>query len=387
MPSFPVRPEIAALNPYVPGMSIEEIRQRYQIDNVTKLASNENPLGTPPLAIEAIRRCAAGSFRYPQSGNPRLAEALARKHNVPTSRIAIGNGSDEILDMLIRMLAVPGQDNVVCFRPCFSIYPIQSHICGVEIRSQALNGDFSFDFEALLNHVTDKTRLVFITTPDNPSGYCPPLTEVRALAEQLAAKAPQALLVIDEAYMDFAGETADGEREFSLLANGVMPENTIFCRTFSKSYGLAGLRVGYAVLPEELAQYYWRARLPFSVNILAEEAALAALEDTAFREATLSLVRTERRRLTQCLRDLGFSVWPSQANFLLCRPDDDGPGAAVCFEALLKRGFIVRPLGSYQLPDHLRISIGTEKENDALLAALEDVLRELDTQAHRAEVF
>lgn len=387
MPSFSVRLEIAALSPYVPGMSIEEIRQRYQLENVVKLASNENPLGTPPLAAEAIRRCAAGAFRYPQSGNPRLAAALAELHHVDARRIAIGNGSDEILDMLIRMLAEPGRDNIVCFRPCFSIYPIQSNICGVEVRRQSLNGDFSFDFDALLNLVTDRTRLVFITTPDNPSGYCPPRADVAALAARLAARAPQALLVIDEAYMDFAGDDADGERRFSLLANSELPNNALVCRTFSKSYGLAGLRIGYAVLPEELAQYYWRARLPFSVNVLAEEAALAALRDTAFREATLTLVRTERRRLTERLRDLGFSVWPSHANFLLCRPDDDGPDAKACFEALLKRGFIIRPLGSYQLPDHLRISIGTKEENDAFLATLEDVLRELDTNEHRADVF
>lgn len=387
MPSFSVRPEIAALSPYVPGMSIEEIRQRHQLENVVKLASNENPLGTPPLAMEAIRRCAAGAFRYPQSGNPRLAAALAELHHVDARRIAIGNGSDEILDMLIRMLAEPGRDNIVCFRPCFSIYPIQSNICGVEVRRQPLNGDFSFDFDALLNLVTDRTRLVFITTPDNPSGYCPPRADVAALAARLAARAPQALLVIDEAYMDFAGDDADGERRFSLLANSELPNNALVCRTFSKSYGLAGLRIGYAVLPEELAQYYWRARLPFSVNVLAEEAALAALRDTAFRDATLTLVRTERRRLTERLRDLGFSVWPSHANFLLCRPDDDGPDAKVCFEALLKRGFIIRPLGSYQLPDHLRVSIGTKEENDAFLAALEDVLRELDTNEHRADVF
>lgn len=374
MPSFSVRPEIAALSPYVPGMSIEEIRRRYQLENVVKLASNENPLGTPPLAAEAIRRCAAGAFRYPQSGNPRLAAALADLHGVPAGRIAIGNGSDEILDMLIRILAEPGRDNIVCFRPCFSIYPIQSQICGVEIRRQPLGDDFAFDFDALLERVDEKTRLVFITTPDNPSGYCPPRDDVRALAARLAEKAPQALLVIDEAYMDFAGDDADGERRFSLLAGGDLPDNAVACRTFSKSYGLAGLRVGYAVLPEELAQYYWRARLPFSVNVLAEEAALAALRDTAFREATLSLVRTERRRLSERLRDLGFSVWPSHANFILCRPGS-GPDAATCFEALLKRGFIIRPLGSYELPDFLRVSIGTREENDAFLAALEAIVR------------
>lgn len=381
MPSFPVRPEISALTPYVPGKSIEEIRRRYGLEEVVKLASNENPLGTPPLAQEAIRRCAAGAFRYPQSGNPRLAAALAELHGVGAGRIAIGNGSDEILDMLIRMTAVPGQDNIVCFLPCFNIYPIQSHICGVEIRRQPLNDDFSFDFDALLDKVTDRTRLVFITTPDNPSGYCPPRTDVLGLAGRLAAKAPRALLVIDEAYMDFAGGDASGEGRFSLLASGELPDNAAVCRTFSKSYGLAGLRVGYAVLPEALAQYYWRARLPFSVNVLAEEAALAALRDTAFREATLSLVRAERQRLSQRLRGLGFSVWPSHANFLLCRPGDGAPDAASCCEALLRRGCIIRPLDSYRLPEYLRVSIGTERENTAFLAALEDVLREPVTQA------
>ncbi len=387
MPLFPVRPEIAALSPYVPGMSIEEIRERYQLENVVKLASNENPLGTPPLAVEAVRRCAEGAFRYPQSGNPRLTAALARLYNVDAGRIAVGNGSDEILDMLIRMLAVPGRDNIVCFRPCFSIYPIQSRICGVEVRFQPLGGDFSFDFDALLQHVTDRTRLVFVTTPDNPSGYCPPRDEVLDLAAKLARQAPQALLIVDEAYMDFAGDDADGERRFSLLASGNLPANVAVCRTFSKSYGLAGLRVGYAVLPEETAQYYWRARLPFSVNVLAEEAALAALRDTAFREATLRLVRTERRRMTERLREIGFSVWPSHANFLLCRPDDGGPDARSCFEALLRRGFIIRPLGSYELPDHLRVSIGTEQENDAFLEALKDALCELKARPPRAEFF
>ena len=376
MPSFSVRPEIAALDPYVPGLSIEEIRRRYQLENVIKLASNENPLGTPPLAVEALRRCAAGAFRYPQSGNPRLRAALAGLHGVDDGRIAVGNGSDEILDMLIRMLAEPGRDNIVCFQPCFSIYPIQSRICGVEIRRQPLKADFSFDFDALLEIVTDSTRLVFVTTPDNPSGYCPPREDVLALAARLADKAPQALLVIDEAYMDFAGDDADGERRFSLLASGDVPDNAVVCRTFSKSYGLAGMRIGYAVLPEELAQYYWRARLPFSVNVLAEEAALAALRDTAFREATLSLVRAERRRLTLRLSELGCAVRPSHANFLLFRPGDGAPDARTCFEALLRRGIIIRPLGSYQLPDHLRVSIGTEQENNAFLAALEDVLRD-----------
>ena len=382
-----VRPEIAALSAYVPGMSIAEIQEKYGLSKVVKMASNENPLGVSPLVKEALGLHAGTAFRYPQGGNPRLVAALARTHGVSPDQVVVGNGSDEIIDMLIRMLLVPGKHSVVCFEPCFSIYPIQAQVCGVEVRRHPLNADFSFDLDALFALVDDDTRLVFVTTPDNPSGYCPPLADVRRLAQRLGERFPHCLLVVDEAYMDFAGDSPEDEARFSLLASGDIPDNVAIMRTFSKSYGLAGLRLGYGIMPAQLAQYYWRARLPFSVNVLAEEAALAALRDTAFREATLTLVRTERRRLTERLRDLGFSVWPSHANFLLCRPDDDGPDAKACFEALLKRGFIIRPLGSYQLPDHLRISIGTKEENDAFLAALEDVLRELDTNEHRADVF
>jgi len=368
-----VRPEIASLSAYVPGMSIAEVRERYGLSRVIKMASNENPLGVSPLVRKVLATSLEEAFRYPQGGNPALREALARAHHVSPERIVVGNGSDEIIDMLIRMLAVPGRHSVVCFEPCFSLYPIQARICGVETRRCPLSPDYSFDLDALFSLVDAGTRLVFVTTPDNPSGYCPPLAAMRRLAEQLERHFPRCLLVVDEAYMDFAGASCGEAPRFSLLASGDLPANVAILRTFSKSYGLAGLRLGYGVLPAELAGFYWRARLPFSVNSLAEKAGLAVLRDSEFRRATLECIRSGRYRVTEGLRLLGCDVWPSEANFLMIRLPE-GYDASSCFEHFLQCGIIIRPLSSYGMPDKLRISIGTKEDNEAFLEALRSFL-------------
>ena len=361
-----VRPDVRTFEAYVPGLSIEEIRQRYGLARVVKMASNENPLGASPLVQECLRRHAATAFRYPQGGNPRLVEALARHHGVDKNRVVVGNGSDELIDLLMRVRAVPGKHNIVCFRPCFGIYPVQAKLCGVELRQTPLNEDFSFPFDALRALVDENTALVFVTTPDNPSGHCPDPAAVLALARSLPAGC---LLVVDEAYMDFC----DDEAASSLLAAGVEAPNVAFLRTFSKSRGLAGLRLGYAILPAPLADYLWRVRLPFSVNILAEEAGLTALEDTVFYAETLRVVREGRDLLTQGLRALGCTVWPSAANFLMFAPPAAVEARAL-FEALLGKGYIIRPLKSYSLPHLLRVSVGTEEENKGFLKACSEVL-------------
>ena len=359
-----VRPEVEAFTPYTPGLSIDEIQERYGLSRVIKMASNENPLGVSAQVRAALERHAAKAFRYPQGGNPRLVAALARHHGLDPARVVVGNGSDELIDLLIRARAVPGRHNVAAFTPCFSIYALQTRFCGVELRQAKLKEDFSFDYDALLGLVDAETALVFVTTPDNPSGYCPPVAELKKLALALPGAC---LLVLDEAYMDFA----EDESAHSLLPELGEFSNVAILRTFSKSFGLAGLRLGYALLPVKLADYLWRVRLPFSVNILAEEAGLAAIRDTAFREESLRVVRQGREALCRGLCGLGCQVWPSQANFIMFRPP--GSPAREIFEQLLRMGIIIRPLVSYGLPDMLRVSIGTEEENMHFLAACKEL--------------
>ena len=370
MPSYPIRPEVRAFDPYSPGLSIDEIRERFGLDTVVKMASNENPLGVSPVVREVIAGHAAFAFRYVQAGNPRLAAAIAAHHGLPVERIVPGNGSDEIIDLLVRACPTPGVHNVVACRPSFSMYRIQSRLCGVEFRDVPLLPDFSFDWQGLLDTVDDKTAIVFITTPDNPSGWCPPAGEVERFAKSLPASC---LLVVDEAYMDFC----DDEAAFSLLGRIDEFPNLAVLRTFSKSFGLAGIRLGYGILPVPLAEALRSVHMPFSVNILAEAAGIAALGDAVFYEATMAAVREGRAVLAQGLAALGCRVYPSQANFLMFElPDGCGKDAAGVFETLLSRGLIIRPLASYGLPKHLRVSVGSEEENRFCLDLVRDVLRE-----------
>ena len=367
MSSIPMRSLVRAFKPYTAGLSIDEIRDKYGLARVIKMASNENPLGTSPLVRRVLESHAGLAFRYPQAGNPRLVKALAAYHGVSPSRIVVGNGSDEVIDLLFRVCAEPGVNNAVAFRPCFGIYTTQAALCGVELRQADVNPDFSLPWDRLLELVDDKTSLVFVTTPDNPSGH----TASAAELERLARALPEGcLLVVDEAYMDFT----DDESAHSLLPRLDEFPNLIVSRTFSKSFGMAGLRLGYAIMPEELADHMWRVRLPFSVNLMAEEAGIAALEDTAFHDETLRVVREGRGYLAGELERLGCRVYPSQSNFLMFEVPAGAPDAAGLFEGLLRRGFILRPLTSYGLPRHLRVSVGTAEENTLLINAMRELL-------------
>jgi histidinol-phosphate aminotransferase len=363
-----VRPEVEGFEAYTPGLTIDEIKARYGLDSVIKMASNENPLGTSPVVRQVLCDKAGLAFRYAQAGTPRLAAAIGAHHGLPAGRVVVGNGSDEIIDLLVRVKARPGHDNIIAFKPCFAMYKIQARLCGVEFRQAPLGPGFSFDPDALLALADGNTAICFVTTPDNPSGYAPPVAMLERLARELP---PQCLLVLDEAYMDFV----ECEREHSLLPRLEEFPNVAVLRTFSKLYGLAGLRLGYGLLPEWLADYCLRVKPPFSVNILAEEAGLAALRDGDFIRATREAVLRGREYLARELGALGCRVWPSQANFFIM----DLPGGAALdaggvFEALLARGIILRPLASYGMAASLRVSVGNAQENAALVRALAEVL-------------
>lgn len=360
-----VRPEAGTFAPYVPGLTIAEIKERYGLADVVKLASNENPLGASPLVQQAMRDHAGLVFRYPQSGVPRLQAAMARRFGLDPACVVPGSGSNGIIDLLIRVKAAPGVHNIAAFKPCFSVYQLQARLCGVEFRQTPLREDFSFPWDDFLGLMDENTAIAFVTTPDNPTGFCPPVAELEALARKIP---PYCLLVIDEAYMDFC----DDQAAHSLLPRLLDFPNVAVLRTFSKSYGLAGLRLGCGLMRPELAAVLRTVSIPFAVSLMAEEAGLAALEDETFYKETLRITREGRAWLSNELKNLGCQVWPSQSNFLLVKTPQ--PGAEV-FEALLRKGVIVRPLASgYNLPDHLRISIGTQAENAALVRALREVL-------------
>jgi len=375
-----LRPEVLQFTPYTAGLSIDEIKERHGLDNVIKLASNENPLGVSPVVQKRIQARADLVFRYPQSGNPRLVSALAGHLGVGPERIVVGNGSDELIDLLLRVRVRPSEapghpagEEVLACDPCFSMYALQAKLCGVAFRQVPLNDDLSIPFDRLLDAVNEHTAMVFVTSPDNPSGHAAPVEQLTAFARQL----PQnCLLVVDEAYIDFA---VPQERYSLLPCIQQEPEcwqNVALLRTFSKMYGLAGLRLGYGVLPAWLADYIWRVRMPFSVNLLAEEAGIAALEDRAFYQASLEAVLQGREFLADELAKLGCTVWPTQANFLLFAPPGDGPAALDLFEGLLRRGVIVRPLKSYGMAERLRVSVGDARENREFIRCLAELLQE-----------
>ncbi len=367
-PESMLRPEVLGFEAYHAGLSIEAIQEKYGLAQVVKLASNENPLGASPLVQEVLKRRADSVFRYPRSRNPGLVRAIAERMGAAEERIVVGNGSDELIDLLIRVRANPGRDNILAFDPCFSMYQLQARLCGVEFRQVPLNSDFSFPWADFLARVDERTAIAFVTTPDNPTGYAPPVEELETLARALPETC---LLVVDEAYMDFA----EPQERYSLAPRAHQFPNLVILRTFSKMYGLAGLRLGFGLMPEWLADYVWRVRMPFSVNLMAEEAGKAALADEVFFAETRRVTLNGRDFLVRELGRLGCETAPTQANFLLVKaPEASGFTGRRLFEALLPKGVIIRPLDNYGLPAHVRVSVGAPHENARFIEALAEVL-------------
>ncbi|WP_316899147.1 histidinol-phosphate transaminase [Pseudodesulfovibrio indicus] len=364
MREISVRPEILDFAPYVPGLTIEQIQRQYGLTTVIKLASNENPLGTSPLVQKAIERNAARAFRYPENHSPMLVKAIAATAGVPEDCVLVGNGSDEIIDMLFRMKGIPGKSNVVCYEHSFAMYRMCAKLCGLEYREVPRGPELELPLDAMAEAADENTAMVIVTSPDNPSGLAAGVEDLSVLAGVLPK---DCLLVVDEAYIEFAWppESYSPVQAFDKF------ENLVCLRTFSKAYGLAGLRLGYGILPPPLAALLKNARIPFTVNLLAEEAGLAALEDEVFFNETLSVVMRGRELFLTELPKLGCKVWPSQSNFVMFEPPK--PAQSV-FKALLEKGIIVRPLASFGLGGCIRANVGTDAENRIFLDTLRDIL-------------
>jgi len=351
-----VKPHIRALEAYQPGKPIEELERELGISEAIKLASNENPLGPSPRAVEAVRRAAAGIHRYPDGASFELRRALARRLGVEPRQLVFGCGADEVLELLAKTLLGPGDEAVFAW-PSFAMYPIVVKGMGATPVRVPLDAAYAHDLAAMARAVGERTRLVFVCNPNNPTGTSVGAGDFDAFAASLP---DDVVLAIDEAYFDFARRPDFPDA----LAWVARRPGTIALRTFSKLYGLAGLRIGYGVADPELAGYLERARHPFNVNRLAEAAALAALDDDEHAERTRRNNAAGAEYLSRELRALGVEVWPTDANFVLARI-----GAGL-WERLLEQGVIVRPLSGFGMPEHVRISIGLPEENERLLKAL-----------------
>lgn len=363
-----LNPHIAAAPVYIPGTSVEEVAAQYGITDVIKLASNENLLGPSPRAVAAIQTALPDLFRYPRIADDQLRARLAERlgPNIGPEHIATGNGATELL-ALIAQGFIEVEDEAIFCPPTFPLYEILTRRRGGRPVRVALTSDYQYDVEAILKAITPRTRLIFICSPNNPTGTI--LT--RAQADRLMAGVPDRVVVIfDESYLDFV-DREDHESALEYVRAG---RYVIALRSFSKSHGLAGLRVGYAVAHPMLAEYLWRSRLPFHLGSLALAGAMAALEDTEHVARTRKLILVERVWLQQRLAELGLLVIPSQSNFILFRPGYDPQQV---YEFLLRRGVVVRPASFFYMPDFVRVTVGTHEQNVRFIAALEEVLEEL----------
>ncbi len=361
-------PHLARLNPYDPGKPIDEVRRELNLEGeIIKLASNENPLGPSPKGVEAARRALEEVHRYPDGGGFYLRRALAERFDVDPRRVVLGNGSNELLEIMIRAFVGP-EETAVISATSFVVYKLVLMGAGRAFAEIPLRSDLAFDLEAMAAAVNadPRVKMVFITSPNNPTGR---YVGGPDLDRFLGAIPDHVVVVMDEAYAEYV--TAEDYPDS--LAVQVTRPRTVTLRTFSKAYGLAGLRVGYGIVSEEAADVVHRLRQPFNCNAIAQAAALAALDDHAHIERSRRLNRVGVDRLTAGFEALGLTPIPSQANFVLVGLGR--PGRPV-FDALLRRGVIVRVMDGYGLPEHLRVTVGTGPENERCLWAFGTVLGE-----------
>lgn len=355
-------PYLSGLIPYSPGKPIEEVEREFGISDSVKLASNENPLGPSPKALAAIAAALPAIHRYPDGSGYALRRALARHWGVPAECLILGNGSNELLEIVGRSFLMPG-DEVLYAQQAFVVYDMVAQVTGATKVAVPLKG-FAHDLPAMRAAITFKTKLVFLANPNNPTGTC---VNPRDLEAFLAAIPPDVIAVLDEAYYEYLPP----ERVPDALQFVRSGRLLLVLRTFSKIYGLAGLRIGYGIAPEPLVSLLNKVREPFNTSSLAQAAALAALDDAEHVRASRAANEAGRQFLMEGFRAMGLAAIPSVANFLLV---DVGRPAGPVTDGLLRRGVIVRPVGGYGFPTHLRITVGTEDENRKCVAALRAVL-------------
>lgn len=354
---------ISSVKPYEPGKPIKEVERELGLRRVIKLASNENPLGPSRKALRAMRHALAEVHLYPESSCHYLTKRLSQQLGVPENQLIMGNGSNEIIELLARGFVSQG-DEVISSEISFLVYPILTQVCGAKFIEVPMI-DYRYDLSAIARAITDRTKIIFIANPNNPTGTYVTKAEV----DDFLARVPDHVLVVfDEAYVDFV-DAPDFPRMLEYLKTR---KNVVILRTFSKAFGLAGVRVGYGVASPEVTGYLHKIRQPFNVNSIAQAGAAAALDDSFFLWRTRLLVKSGRKYLYRIFHKLGLKALPSQANFVLV---DTGRDADEVFKALLKQGLIVRSMKAYKLPTWIRITVGRRSQNAQFYRLLKSYLK------------
>jgi len=352
--------QASGLHPYVPGKPVEQLLREKGITEAVKLASNENPYGPPPKALAAMRQAACEVHRYPDGDSTQLKQALADRHGVVPGQILLGNGSNEVLEIMIRTFAGAG-DEVVYSERAFIVYALATQAAGATGIAVPESDGLAHDLDAMVCAVSERTKVVCIANPNNPTGTLHTSERLQAFLDLLPR---DVVVIVDEAYYEYVSvQLGDSIRRLS-------HPGLVITRTFSKAWGLAGCRVGYALADAAIIELANRFREPFNVNLLAQAAALAALDDEAWMTEKVAACKEEHRRLEAALADMGVSGGRSFGNFVLLRHAH----ADLILQKLEDQGIIPRPLAPYGMPDYLRISVGTKQENDCLLTVLQESL-------------
>lgn len=353
------------MTPYSPGKPIAEVKRELGLERVVKLASNENPLGPSPKAVEALKKAAEEAHIYPDGSTHDFRRAVSEKFGVPYDCVIAGNGSDELIHLLGLIFLDSPEDEIVVGYPSFVRYDAAAHLANAKVIQVPLDAEYRHDLAAMAKAVTPNTKLLFIANPNNPTGTIVTKAEVDAFLRDLP---PSVTVILDEAYYEFAAHEPDFPCSVDYVLEG---RNVVGLRTLSKTYGLAGIRMGYGFAPAQIADAINRAREPFNVNSLAQVAGIAALDDDGHVQRTVENNRRGLERLAGAFEAVGAKPCPSFANFVFA---DLGRPARPIFQALLERGIIVRPGDVLGAPTCLRVSVGTEEEIELFVEALNEIM-------------
>ncbi|WP_246096408.1 histidinol-phosphate transaminase [Paenibacillus sinopodophylli] len=350
------------MKPYSPGKPVWEVQQEQGLERVIKLASNENPLGPSPKALEAMKQALSELHRYPDAQSLRLKQAIAIQYQILPEQVIVTNGGDELIT-LVSETFLDDQDEIIVPSPTFSEYAFGAQLLNARTIEVPLKANYEYDSEAILAAVSDRTKLVYLCSPNNPTGTFLKKQDLKHILDSLPKRV---LVVVDAAYSHFASDESytDG---LSFLKEGYP---LLVLHTFSKIYGLAGIRAGFGIAPEAIIQSILKVKEPFNVNALAQAAATAALGDVDHVHKSQQLVWTEKQKLYHALGKLGYGYTESMSNFILV---ELGEHAEKIYEQLMARGIIVRYGKQWALPLHIRVSIGTSEENESLLTALSEI--------------